>query len=138
MAASLKYDERGRLTRAIELLGQHRQLHAELGTPWPPAISDELERGVQCIEEITQRRSGLSVKYGAGIAQLNVVQLQRDWAKAEKSLWPMSWLGKRRIRKTLEAVIEGIGEAKIAEDLEALVRERIVTAAQEQLGAVLR
>jgi len=33
---------------------------------------------------MSQLREGLSVKYGSGVGQLNVSQLQRDWAKAEK------------------------------------------------------
>ncbi|NLB15004.1 MAG: DNA helicase, partial [Gammaproteobacteria bacterium] len=125
---------RTRLGHAIDLLCRYREIHAELGTPWPPTISDELERGVQHIEEIKQRRGGLSVKYGAGIAQINVVQLQRDWAKAEKSLWPMSWLGKRRARKALEAVMEGVGEAQVADDLDALVRIRSLEGEVESLN----
>lgn len=112
---------REQLSQAAELLTQYRQHHTELGTPWPPAVSDELARGVQLVEEATQRRGSLSVKYGSSINQLNVAQLQRDWAKADKSLWPMSWLGKRRVRKALEAVIEGTGEPRIADDLESLV-----------------
>ena len=91
-----------RMSHAIDLLDKHRTLHTELGTPWPPAVSDEIERGVQLIEEISQLRAGLSVKYGSGVGQLNVSQLQRDWAKAEKAFWPMSWLGKRKVRSALE------------------------------------
>jgi very-short-patch-repair endonuclease len=111
-----------RMSQALDLLDKHRILHAELETPWPPAVSDEIERGVQLIEEMRQLRAGLSVKYGSGLGQLNVSQLQRDWAKAEKAFWPMSWLGKRKVRSVLEGVIEGTGEPRVADDLSALVR----------------
>lgn len=125
---------RTRLGEAISLLSRHREIHAELGTPWGPSVSDELERGVQYIEEIKQRRGSLSVQYSAGIAQINVMQLQREWLKAEKSLWPMSWLGKRRVRKALEAVMDGAGEPQVADDLAALVRMRSLESEVESLN----
>lgn len=98
-----------RLAQALDLLGRRRGLEAELGTPWPAALGDELERGLQCIDEIAALRQGLSVKYGAGVGQLNVALLQREWAKAGRSLWPLSWLGRRKVRAALEAAIEGAG-----------------------------
>jgi very-short-patch-repair endonuclease len=110
------------LAQALDVLDKRRNLHTELGTPWPPAVSDEIGRGVQLIEKINQLRAGLSVKYGAGVGQLNVAQLQRDWVKADKAFWPMSWLGKRKVRGALEGVIEGTGEPRVADDLSALVR----------------
>ncbi|MCA8917265.1 MAG: DUF3320 domain-containing protein, partial [Planctomycetes bacterium] len=115
-------ERQSQLQQALDLLAQYRGMHTELGVPWPTAVSDELQGGIQRIEEITQLREGLSVKYGSGVAQLNVTLLQRDWAKAEKAFWPMSWLGKRKVRSTLESVIEGTDEPRIAEDLAALVR----------------
>lgn len=115
-------DLQAHLAQALDLLVQRRRVHSELGTPWPAALSDEIERGVQWIEEMTRLREGLSVKYGAGVAQINVAQLQREWAKAEKAFWPLSWLGRRKVRAALEAVIEGTGEPRVADDLAALVR----------------
>ena len=110
------------LHQALDLLEQNRRVYTELGAAWPTAVSDELQNGIQRIEEIAQLREGLSVKYGSGVAQLNVTLLQRDWAKAEKAFWPMSWLEKRKVRRTLESVIEGTDEPRVAEDLAALVR----------------
>lgn len=115
-------DLQARLAQAIDLLEEHRRLHAGLGTPWPAAVSDDLERGLQWIDQMTQLRQGLSVKYSSGVTQLNVSQLQREWAKAEKAFWPISWLGKRKVRAALETVIEDAGEPRVADDLAALVR----------------
>lgn len=123
-----------RLALALDLLDKRRNLHTELATPWPPAVSDEIERGVQWIEEMGQLRASLSVKYGGGVGQLNVAQLQRDWAKADKAFWPMSWLGKRKVRGALEAVIEGAGEPRIADDLSALVRIKRLREEVQQLN----
>ncbi|CAB5721919.1 putative DNA helicase [Delftia tsuruhatensis] len=122
-----------RLAQALDLLGRRRGLEAELGTPWPAALGDELERGLQCIDEIAALRQGLSVKYGAGVGQLNVALLQREWAKAGRSLWPLSWLGRRKVRAALEAAIEGAGEPRVAEDLAALVRIRGLREELEQI-----
>jgi very-short-patch-repair endonuclease len=115
-------DLQARMTRALELLEQRRRLHAELGAPCPASVIEEIERGVEWIDEMTRLRSGLSVKYAAGISELNVAQLQREWTKAEKAIWPISWLSKRKVRRALEGVIEGTSEPRIAEDLAALVR----------------
>lgn len=123
-----------RMSQAVDLLDKYRNVRTELGSPWPPAVSDEIERGVRLIEEMGQLRAGLSVKYGTGVGQLNVSQLQRDWAKAGKALWPMSWLGKRKLRSALEAVIEGTGEPRIADDLSALVRIKSLREEVQQLN----
>lgn len=134
MAAPWSAELQTQLSQAIALLEQRQRLQAELGTPWPVALRGEVERGVKCIEDIARLREGLSVRYGSGIAQLNVAQLQREWDKADKSFWPMSWLGKRRVRKALEAAIEGTGEPRIADDLDALVRIRALSAEVEQIS----
>ena len=134
MSAPWPVELQNRLSNALDLLDKHRNLHAELGAPWPSAVSDEIERGVQLIEEMSQLRAGLSVKYGSGVGQLNVSQLQRDWAKAEKALWPMSWLGKRKVRSLLEGVIDGTGEPRVADDLSALVRIKSLREEVQQLN----
>lgn len=122
MSSPWAIELQAQLIQSLDLLGQRHRVHAELGTPWPTAASDELEYGVQLIDEMTSLHESLSVKYGSGVAQLNIALLHREWAKAEKAMWPMSWLGKRKIRTALEAVIEGVGEPRVAEDLAALVR----------------
>ena len=134
MSAPWATELQTQLAQALDLLDKRRSLHAELGTPWPPTVSDEIERGVQWIEEMGQLRTGLSVKYGAGVSQLNVAQLQRDWAKADKAFWPMSWLGKRKVRSALQAVIEGTGEPRVADDLSALVRIKSLREEVQQLN----
>ena len=122
-----------KLLQALGLLEQRQRLHAALGAAWPTAVGDELERGVKCIDEMTRLREGLSVKYSSGIARLNVSQLQREWAKAEKAIWPLSWLGKRKVRGALEGVIDGTREPRVADDLAALVR---IKRLREDVGQV--
>lgn len=122
MSVAWSIELQSQLRQALDLLEQYRRVHTELGVAWPTAVSDELQRGIQRIEEITQLRESLSVKYGPGITQLNVSLLQREWVKAEKAFWPMSLVGKRKVRRILESVIEGTDEPRVAEDLAALVR----------------
>lgn len=131
MSPAWSSETQSQLRQALDLLEQYRRTHAELGMAWPSAVSDELHRGVQKIDEITQLRETLSVKYGSSISQLNVALLQRDWFKAEKAFWPMSWLGKRKVRSTLESVIEGAAEPRIGEDLAVLVR---IKGLREEVG----
>ena len=116
-----------RLSHAITALEQRQRLHAQLGLPWPAAVCDDIEHGLRCIEEIAQLRQSLSVSYSAEVAQLNVVQLQRAWTKAEKAVWPLSWKGQRDVRMALEAVTEGAGEPNVAQDLAALVRIKVLS-----------
>lgn len=124
----------GQLGQAVDTLERRRATHAALGVPWPAALADELEQGVRLLDEMTRLKASLSVKYCAGVAQLNVAQLQREWAKAEKALWPLSWLGKRKVRAALEATIEGTGEPRVAEDLAALVRIRSLRDEVQQIN----
>ena len=134
MSAPWSVEQRSRLIQALDLLDKRRNVQSELGMPWPPAVGDEIALGVQLIEEMNQLTAELSVKYGSGVGQLNVAQLQRDWAKADKALWPMSWLGKRKVRGALESFIEGTGEPSIANDLSALVRIKNLREQIQQLN----
>lgn len=110
--------------RGLALLAQRRAAHAGLGMPWAAEMQSELQKGLALLDQITKTTQQLSVTYGEQVEQLNVTQLQRDWAKAEKAFWPMSWLAKRKLRATLEAAVTGEGEPDIARDLRSLVRIR--------------
>lgn len=134
MTAPWPAELQARMSHALSLLDDYQRVYSELGTPWPPTVTEEIELGLRLIEERSQLRSGLSVTYGSGVGLLNVSQLQREWAKAEKAVWPMSWLGKRKIRKALEGVIEGTGEPRVAEDLAALVRIKSLREKIQQLN----
>lgn len=142
-----------RLQEGITLLAQHRKLSGELSPPWPDAvvsackygltllqqrretfgrlsqpwsadIVEEMQKGLALIGEIAHVKKQLSVQYSEQIEQLNVPQLQREWTQAEKAMWPMSGLSKRKIRKTLDVAITGEGEPDIAKDLRLWVKVR--------------
>lgn len=108
--------------QGLTLLAQRRASHAELGLPWPPDVLEELQKGLALLDQIAQTRQQLSVSYSDQADQLNAVQLQREWAKAEKAIWPLSMLGKRKIKAMLSALATGEGEPKVGADLRALAR----------------
>ena len=112
--------------RGLALLTRRRATHAALGMPWPSEMQAELQKGLTLLDQIAKTTQQLSVAYGEKVEHLNVSQLQRDWAKAEKAFWPMSWLAKRKLRTALEAAVTGEGEPDVARDLRLLVRIRIL------------
>lgn len=113
-----------RCKKGLALLAERERVHAELGKPWSPHVVEELNKGLRLLEELATSEQSLSVQYGEQVEQLNVHQLQRGWKEAEQSAWPMSWLRKRQLRKTLQECATGAGEIDVAADLTALVRIR--------------
>ena len=110
--------------QGMMLLAQRRSAHANLGVPWAADVVEEVQKGLSLLDQITQTTQQLSVSYDEQVEQLNVTQLQRDWAKAEKAFWPLSWLAKRKVGATLNAAVTGEGEPDVAKDLRSLVRIR--------------
>lgn len=120
-------------TRGIELLKQNREVHESLATPWTPFALDGLLKGIGLLEQVQRLEESLSVRYYDGVEQLNVYQLSRDFAKASKAVWPLSWLGKRKVSQVLEAVVAGQGEPRVADDLTTLTGIRDKRAEIEKL-----
>lgn len=114
----------GACKQGLQLLQHRRETHAQLGQPWAMAKVQELKKGLGLLESIDSETKQLSVQYGEQVEQLNVSQLLREWSKAEKAVWPLSWLAKRKIRKSLDAVVAGEGEPDVAQDLRTLVKIR--------------
>ena len=114
--------------QGMRLLEQRRETYAALAKPYPADVLDGLTNGLALLEQITNAVQKLSVKYGDEIEQINVNQLHRSWIKAEKTLWPLSWFAKRKLRAALDAAIIGAGEPDVASDLAILVRLRALRA----------
>lgn len=110
--------------RGLQLLASRQETLGQLGQPWATAIVQEFEKGLALLECIDRETKRLSIRYSDQVEQLNVNQLQRDWAKTEKAIWPLSWLAKRKISKELDAVVTGEGEPDVAGDLRAWVEIR--------------
>jgi very-short-patch-repair endonuclease len=108
--------------KGLALLAEQELARKELGRPWANDVVEELTRGLRLLEKVGEGNRRLSVQYSDQIEQLNAHQLLREWGKAQKAIWPISWLGKRKIAKILEGVVTGEGQPSIAEDLAVLAR----------------
>ena len=106
------------------LLQQRREIIAKIGQPLSAEIVDILKKGLILLDKIKRATTQLSVPYSEQVEKLNVVHLQHEWAKSEKALWPMSWLGKRKIFQALNAVANGGEKPDVAKDLCLLVELR--------------
>lgn len=115
---------RASASKAVELLKQRSEVHASLPAAWPSFALETLRKGTGMLEELHQLEESLSVRYADSVEKLNVYQLSRDYAKATKALWPLSWIGKRNVSKQLEAVVAGQGDPKVADDLAVLIAIR--------------
>jgi very-short-patch-repair endonuclease len=113
-----------RSKKALALLAERERVLAELGRPWAPDVVGELDKGLQLLDELAAIVASLSVRYGEQVEQLNVHQLQRGWAEAERSVWPLSALRKRQLTKALQDCVTGDGDADPEKDLPVLVRIR--------------
>jgi very-short-patch-repair endonuclease len=110
--------------KGLSLLADRKRVFAELAQPWPLDVVEELSKGLRLLEKASEGHKRLSVQYGDQVEQLNVHQLQRDWAKAEKAVWPISWFGKRAVSKVMDGAMTGEGKADFANDLKVLVKIR--------------
>jgi len=110
--------------RGLGLLEERRALKERLEAPYPPAITDGLKKGLGFLDRSAHETSTLSVRYADRVESLDIFLLQREWALAEASSWPLSWIRKRRIRQALLAVAEGGGEIDVGHDVQVLARIR--------------
>lgn len=113
-----------RCKKALALLADRERVYTELGKPWSADAVGELEKGLRLLDELAASEDDLSVRYGEYIEQINVYQLQRGWVEAASSVWPVSWLRKRKIAKVLQSCVAGSGDADVERDLASLVRIR--------------
>lgn len=109
--------------RGLALLRQRRRLHAQI-TPWPLEVVVAMRKGLWLLEEVARLRPQLSVQYGDEIEQIDVEGLWGAWLKAEKSPWPLSWLGKQQVQQRLQDMVQGDGQARVADDLPLLLKLR--------------
>ncbi|SFM91665.1 Part of AAA domain-containing protein [Variovorax sp. OV329] len=119
--------------RGMTLIEQRRALYARIGKPWTDDVVSELRGGLKLLDELAKATDQLSVRYGEQIEHLNVSQLQREFAKAEKAVWPVSFVGKRKVRQALESCVTGEGEPDVAADLRHWIRIRSLRAEAEAL-----
>ena len=108
----------------LQLLRQRHETFEQIGQSWTVDVVQELKKGLGLLADIGRETDKLSVQYSEQVEQLNVTLLQRDWSKAEKKIWPLSWLGKRKVRQVLDSAVAGEGEPEMPGDILALARIR--------------
>ncbi|WP_142850879.1 DUF3320 domain-containing protein [Telmatospirillum sp. J64-1] len=113
------------LGQGMALLKRHQDLMGQLSVPFGEDIALALRQGLELVVRHRSLTASLSVPYAApALAGLDVVRLKTDWDKAEKSFWPLGWLGRRSVRSALAAAAEGGQDADVGADLERLVALR--------------
>jgi len=80
----------------------------------------DLVTGTQQIKQHQQTFRQLSVPYREEVIQIDVHELSEQWQKAAQSFWPMSWLGRRSVQKTLSGFIKSKDKIDVAADLERI------------------
>jgi len=85
---------------------------------------DELKTSIGALEDAIGRfqaaTGSLAASYSDDeVRRLPIQELRRDWREAEAAFWPMSWFGRRRVRKLLQSYAQS-GSADPARDLTAL------------------
>lgn len=126
-------EDRRRCRRGMTLVARHQALFGQMGPGWSPQVLDDLKGGLDLLVQIEQARAGLSVAYTDQAEALDIYALQREWRHGEASVWPLSWLRKRKVTKTLERTTRGEGMLEAGWDVATLATLRTL---QEQVAAL--
>lgn len=108
----------------LKLLDQHEKLKHSLPEPLTIPAMVSITQAIKLFNQIAELRQGLSVAYTQAIEAIDVVALQAEWAKAEQSFWPKSWMVKRRVMQQLSQAVEGETAPNIVVDLQRWVSIR--------------
>jgi very-short-patch-repair endonuclease len=111
-----------RLKTGTALLIQHRALRTALSPNSTEIVVDANPNLQELFDEILEAKRKLSVRYDEEVERLDLPELEAAWKKAEKAIWPASWLRKRKVRKQLSTVIAGQDKPDIAQDIRLLAR----------------
>jgi len=103
--------------RAMDLLQQRRSIMDAMTPAWPSSVVDTLQDAITKFVSIKELTAQLSVTYSDSVEALDIEQLHQEWQKADDSMWPKSWLGKRRVTASLAAAQVATGEADVSRDL---------------------
>lgn len=83
-------------------------------------LTQALTRLRAAIQEFDRARDSASATFESeNLAQIPVADLDRDWREAKASMWPMSWLRKRKTKRMLQSYALS-GTADPESDLKAI------------------
>lgn len=111
-----------RMRHGLSLLLRHRELLDQLSKPFSAEVIQALKTGIDLLGQYREKINQLSVTYHSQVFDLNAHQLQAEWKKATGSLWPLSWLRKRRIQSFLVTEANGSHEPNFGADIDCLVQ----------------
>lgn len=107
-----------RLQEGAALVRRYAELNAQLSAPGSaPSVTAGNDGFDALLTQIAQHHAALSAPYGESIEQLDIAELQRMWEQAEQSLWPRSWLGKRKVEAQLSSATTSGSKPDVANDL---------------------
>ncbi|HEX8595697.1 MAG TPA: DUF3320 domain-containing protein [Pseudomonas sp.] len=108
----------------LSLFTQRARFIAELSPPWSSETLECLAKASEVLKDIESLKEQLSVEYSEAIEQLDVRELLTEWQLAEKSFWPKSWLGTKRVTGALAATVSDNCEPDVVKDLCAWIEIR--------------
>lgn len=126
-----------RLLAGLNLLARRRELVAEVAPPLDSSVLQSLRRGLELLARHRELSESLSIPYGEVAAGLDIDRLKADWAKAERSVWPLRPMRAKAVRKALMAAADGTQEPDVSADLDRLAALRAIARDLDALGPVL-
>lgn len=105
--------------KGIALLQELGSIRSALPSPWPTDLVEALRKGVELLQRTTEEEGRLSVRYD--LTRVNASLLYAEWQSAEKRLWPLSSMDKKRVANSLAKAVVGGGQPEPANDLSVLV-----------------
>lgn len=115
------------LEQAIELLLRIDMLRAQLPEAWPSELYSAMVHGVGLLSTHVETTAQLSARYTPDVSQLDLERLLLRWEVAGRKLWPVSWMGRRRVLALLRRAVQGTPPRRatdVAADLRRLLRLR--------------
>ncbi|MEB0137864.1 MULTISPECIES: DUF3320 domain-containing protein [unclassified Undibacterium] len=109
------------VNKGLQLLEKTSILKSQLSTTWSKSVVDNLTAGICLLASYSETKLKLSVSYRDDATELDADQLQRDWAAAEASFWPTSWLRKRAIQQTMLAYVSKGQKPQFTSDIKCLI-----------------
>lgn len=124
------------LEQAIELLLRIDRLLAQLPDAWPSELYSAMVHGLGLLSTHVETAAQLSARYTPDVTQLDLERLLLRWEVASRKLWPMSWMGRRRVLALLRQTVQGTPPRRatdVGADLRRLLRLRQLAAELAQL-----
>lgn len=116
------------LIKGLHLITTYYDTINQLSRPWRGDEQLKVKHGLEQIEQHLEITKQLSVSYNSSIFELDMIQLKADLEKAEKTIWPLRSIRKRRVHSILAKATEEKKKIDLPGDIEKLAAiQRIET-----------